>query len=248
MTADVNDNVTPNFYSIIPADLRYDNRLKATEKLFFSEISALTNVYGYCYAGNKYFAKLYDCDVRTITRWLSNLEKFGYIKVELIRDERQMILERRIYTRESLQGGIDKNVHRGIDNFDSRGIDKNVLNNNIYFNNITHSQKTQNQKIKYLDKVYMYDYEYEDLKANLGQIKADKCISELDLYKKSKGVEYASDYDTIKRWVISRVEELEEKENKKSNKNNIKNKSYSNYEQRQYPDGYFDSLYENNNF
>lgn len=29
-----------------------------------------------------------------------------------------MSLERRIYTRESLQGGIDKNVHRVVDNFE----------------------------------------------------------------------------------------------------------------------------------
>lgn len=237
-----NDNITPNFYSIIPSDLRYDNRLKATEKLFFSEISALTNVYGYCYAGNKYFAKLYDCDVRTITRWLSNLEKLGYVKIELIRDERKMILERRIYTRESLQGGIDKNVHRGIDNFDSRGIDRNVRSNNIYFNNITHSQgDPQKSKIKYADKVYMYDYEYDDLKADMGQIKADKCINELDMYKKSKGVEYASDYDTIKRWVIDRVNELEQKENK----NNTKSKKNSNFEQREYSKEFLESLYEN---
>lgn len=239
------DNILPNYYSIIPADLRYDNRLKATEKLFFSEISALTNVYGYCYAGNKYFAKLYDCDVRTITRWIAKLEKLGYIKIELIRDERKMVLERRIYIRENLQVGIDKNVHRGIDNFVRRGIDKNVRSNNIYFNNITHTQDDEKQKIKYSDKVCMYDYEYEDLKANLGQIKADKCISELELYKKSKGVEYASDYDTIKRWVIDRVNELEEKESKKSNKNSIKKKRTSNFEQREYPVGFFDNFYAN---
>lgn len=242
---DVNDNITPNFYSIIPADLRYDNRLKATEKIFFSEISALTNVYGYCYAGNKYFSKLYDCDVRTITRWLSNLEKLGYIKVELIRDERQMILERRIYTRESLQGGIDKNVHRDVDNFDRRGMGKNVLNNNIYYNNITHTQEQKESKVKYADKVYMYDYEYNDLKSELGEIKADKCITELDLYKKSKGVEYASDYDTIKRWVIDRVNELESKENKNKTQNITKKNNYNNYEGREYSEELLDSLYEN---
>lgn len=239
----MNDSITPNFYSIIPADLRYDNRLKATEKLFFSEISALTNVYGYCYAGNKYFANLYNCDVRTITRWLSNLEKFSYIKVELIRDERKMILERRIYTRESLQGGIDKNAHRGIDNSDRGSIDKNVPSNNIYINNITHTQESEKPKIKYADKVYMYDYEYKELKSNLGQEKVDKCINELDLYKKSKGVEYASDFDTIKRWVIDRVNEIEQKENKKQNTK--KNETYRNYEQREYSKEFLESLYIN---
>lgn len=122
----MNQNVQPNFYSIIPADLRYDNRLKATEKLFFSEISALTNALGYCYAGNKYFSKLYDCDIRTITRWIKSLEKFGYIKVELIRDEKQVIKERRIYTRESMKGGMDKIVYTPMD--------RNVRENNIYIN------------------------------------------------------------------------------------------------------------------
>lgn len=152
----MNDDVTPSFYSIIPADLRYDNRLKATEKLFFSEISALTNVYGYCYAGNKYFAKLYNCNVRTITRWISSLEKIGYIKVELIRDEKQMVLERRIYTRESLQKGDDKNVYRGID--------KNVLSNNIYINNIINSQKKNaNIKKKIQYKIEQREYTKEVL-------------------------------------------------------------------------------------
>lgn len=56
MILNVDDEFMPNFYSIIHADLRYDNRIKATEKIFFSEISALTNLYGYCYASNKYFA------------------------------------------------------------------------------------------------------------------------------------------------------------------------------------------------
>lgn len=62
----------PNFYSIIPTNLRYDKRLKVTEKIVVSEITVLTNLYGYCYAGNKYFANLYNCDVRTITRWVVN--------------------------------------------------------------------------------------------------------------------------------------------------------------------------------
>ena len=172
----MSNDFTPNFYAIIPADLRYDRRLKASEKIFFSEISALTNVYGYCYAGNKYFARLYGCDVRTISRWVSNLEKLGYINVELIRDERQTILERRIYTRESMLGGIDKIVHRGIDNSVDRGIDKNVRYNNIYYNNITHTQADEISKKKYADKVYMFEDEYNNLIQKYGQTKTDKCI------------------------------------------------------------------------
>ena len=172
-----------------------------------------------------------------------HLEKLGYINVELIRDERQTILERRIYTRESMLGGIDKIVHRGIDNSVDRGIDKNVRYNNIYYNNITHTQADEISKKKYADKVYMFEDEYNNLIQKYGQTKTDKCITELDLYKKSKGVEYASDYDTIQRWVIDRVNEIETRNNS-PNKNNI-NKRKPSFEQREYPEGFFDDFYAN---
>ena len=48
----------PSYYSIIPATVRYDKRLKAYERLMFSEITALSNKYGYCTAPNSYFASL----------------------------------------------------------------------------------------------------------------------------------------------------------------------------------------------
>lgn len=223
----------PNFYSIIPADLRYDNRLKATEKLFFSEISALTNALGYCYAGNKYFSKLYNCDVRTITRWIKSLERLGYIKVELIRDEKQVIKERRIYTRESIKGGMDKIVYTPMD--------RNVRENNIYINNITHSTENEQLKNKYEDKVYMTEDEYQSLIKEYGEVKTQKCIKELDMYKKSKGVEYADDYSTIKRWVIDRVNE---RENKTSEIKESKG-YYKHYNQRSYSDEFWDSFYNN---
>lgn len=77
-----------------------------------------------------------------------------------------------------------------------------------------------------------------------GKNKTNKCIEELSLYKKSKGVEYKSDFATIKRWVILRVDELESRKDKKA----TKNKSFTNYNQREYPKELLESLYENNNF
>ena len=50
----------PNYYAIIPANVRYDNDLKPNEKLMFGEITALSNKNGYCTATNAYFAKLYN--------------------------------------------------------------------------------------------------------------------------------------------------------------------------------------------
>ncbi|MGE9832701.1 conserved phage C-terminal domain-containing protein, partial [Ligilactobacillus salivarius] len=40
-------NEKPGYYSILTANVRYDKRLKANEKLLFSEITALSNKYGY---------------------------------------------------------------------------------------------------------------------------------------------------------------------------------------------------------
>ena len=51
-------NDQPSYYSIITANVRYDNRLTDSEKLLFAEITSLSNKYGYCTASNNYFAKL----------------------------------------------------------------------------------------------------------------------------------------------------------------------------------------------
>ena len=55
-------------------------------------------------------------------------------------------------------------------------------------------------KEKFNENVFLYDYEYKKLLEEYGENKTKKCIEELSLYKKSKGVEYESDYATIKRF------------------------------------------------
>lgn len=67
----------------------------------YGEINSLTNKMGYCFATNKYFASLYNVNTHTVSRWISHLEKIGYIYIELIRDKRKEIRERRIYIRDN---------------------------------------------------------------------------------------------------------------------------------------------------
>lgn len=74
----------PSFYSILTAQVRYDKRLKPIEKLLYSEISALLNMRGECYASNKYFAELYDVSERAVTRYIQHLEELGYIRIEIV--------------------------------------------------------------------------------------------------------------------------------------------------------------------
>lgn len=120
-----------NYYAIIPATIRYDNQLKATEKLLYGEITALSNKNGYCYAQNKYFAELYNVTVVTVSRWLSHLKELGYIKMEIIRNEKKQITARNIYIVDTPY--YQKRQYPYIQK-NQEGINKNVKENNININ------------------------------------------------------------------------------------------------------------------
>lgn len=130
------DDEKPSYYSIITADVRYDERLKPNEKLLYSEITALSNKYGYCTATNSYFSKLYRADKSTVSRWVSHLEKCGYVQVEQTRDGKR-IVQRKIYpvatpllTKKSIpyaqkdQYPIDKKVKGNITRVNTTSINK----------------------------------------------------------------------------------------------------------------------------
>lgn len=87
----------PNYYSIIPAHVRYDKELKPMEVIMYGELTALSNKYGYSYASNNYFAELYNVHKKTVSTWISNLKEKGYIDTVVIRDENMIVTERRIY-------------------------------------------------------------------------------------------------------------------------------------------------------
>lgn len=86
----------PNYYSILPANVRYDKELKANEKLLFSEITALANRNGYCHAWNSYFADLYGVSKVTISNWINHLKERGYLRIEIIKQGKE-IKERKLY-------------------------------------------------------------------------------------------------------------------------------------------------------
>lgn len=95
--SNVNEEKQVAYYAIIPATIRYDERLKYAERLLYGEITALIGKEGYCFASNSYFANLYNVIPGTISRWISHLSKLGYINVELIKNDKKEITERRIY-------------------------------------------------------------------------------------------------------------------------------------------------------
>ena len=71
----------PNYYAVIPANVRYDSELTPNAKLLYGEITSLCDREGYCWATNNYFSKLYKTSDKTITRNLNLLEQKGYINI-----------------------------------------------------------------------------------------------------------------------------------------------------------------------
>ena len=133
----------PNYYAIIPANVRYSS-LKPNAKLLYGEITALSNKLGYCFASNIYFAELYGVSKNTVSRWLSDLKKLGFITIQLERNERKEITKRIIGIYQKDVNPIDK---KSKDNNTSI----NTTSNNIYI------------KEKFINEVMSFDYPKEML-------------------------------------------------------------------------------------
>lgn len=126
------DERRPGYYAVIPAEVRYDDRLKPNAKLLYGEISALLNQEGYCFASNAYFERLYQKTERTVRRLISQLQEYGYITVLLERASDGTVSCRKIRLAVSAPEGHpeDKNVPTpGQES--PEGEDKNVRYNNL---------------------------------------------------------------------------------------------------------------------
>lgn len=127
------ENEQPNYYAIIPADVRYCEELAPNEKLLYGEITALCNKTGQCFATNDYFAKLYKVETGSVSRWVSNLIKQGFITSSIDKSKgnvRYIQLNQYLLTKMSIP--INKNVNTPIN--------KNVNHNNTSNNNTNNKE------------------------------------------------------------------------------------------------------------
>lgn len=139
----------PSYYSILTADVRYDPRLKkyADCKILFSEITALSNKFGYCKASNKYFAQLYDRPIPTISKWINILKGLGYLEIKMIyKENSNQILERRMFPITTpINAGVNtySRTHEGGIHADVKTpINADVKDNNININNTSNNNST----------------------------------------------------------------------------------------------------------
>ena len=193
-----------SYYAIIPANVRYDQRLKPNTKLLYGEITALCNERGFCWAGNEYFADLYGVNKETISRWVSDLIKFGYLNREIIYKEgTNQIINR--YLRIN-QYPIDEKRNTPIDEKvkdHNTSINNTFNNTKEYIRELPPSKKSKAKPIRHkygeYKNVLLSDEQMEKLKTEFPNDYQER-IERLSEYCESSGKTYKNYLATIRSW------------------------------------------------
>lgn len=211
-------NEQPSYYSIITANVRYDNRLTDSEKLLFAEITSLSNKYGYCTASNGYFAKLYEVTKVTISRRIANLKNSGYLNIEIIREGNE-IKQRKLYPLTQMLRPINTNDNTPINNSVNTPINTNVKENNTS-NNITRLNNTSRNNNSATDVTRERFEEWWKLYNK----KRDKKIS----YKKFEKCLKKHSFEQIMQGTREYLKTIKDKQYQKDPKTFLHNESYMN--------------------
>lgn len=164
----MNNSENPSYYAVIPANVRYDTRLRANEKLLFGEITALTNVRGYCWASNKYFAELYNVTAQAVSKWISHLKECGYVNVEYIYKNETKEIENRIIKLVSTNDSEVSTNDLGVSTNGLEGYQQKIKENNTVSNNTTNKKKVSKsaKRTSYDEQIEAYT-DNEDLRQAL---------------------------------------------------------------------------------
>lgn len=141
----------PNYYSVLPANIRYNKSLTDKAKLLYSEITSLCNFTGECYANNEYFERLYDLSESTISRIIKQLKKCGFIDIRYIYKNGTKEIEKRVIS-------IPDNTHKEVVSEMTVGGVRNDKDNNIKKYNIPKGilYKEKSKKRPSLDEIVEY--------------------------------------------------------------------------------------------
>jgi hypothetical protein len=139
----------PNYYAILSAEVRYDNRLKANTKLMYAEITALCDMNSECFASNSYFANLYGKSKTSISNWISELVKYKYISLRFTYKEGTKEIDNRYI--KILKGGIEENLNTPYK--------KTVKSNTTSINNTNNNINISNRRNDFVFEVLSFDYD-----------------------------------------------------------------------------------------
>ena len=204
------NNENPSYYSILTAHVRYDKNLSFLDKVLFSDITALTNKFGYCTATNKYFSEVFAKSPQTISRSISTLKENGYISTSIEYGENKQILSRKIYVCHKVSIS-EENDYTPIVKNDHTPIVKNGKGNNTSINN-TSIKKNIYTKKSFIDLTFLGITDCENVQ--LDQKQYDKLVSEynqemvktqimqLDTYLEDHPKKYKSHYKALRSWLL----------------------------------------------
>ena len=114
-------------------ELAIMQKIKANEKLLYAIITVLSNKEGYCFASNSYLGNLLNAKPHTISKWVSHLKELGFVCLDIIRNDKGEIIQRRIYPNDTPYS-INRTYPYSIEK--TEGMSQKGQYNNITDNNI----------------------------------------------------------------------------------------------------------------
>ena len=203
----MNEENKIGYYAIIPATILFNENLKANEKLLYAVITILANKEGYCFASNSYLAKMFNAQPHTISNWISHLNKMKFVCVEIIRNNRNEIIQRRIYPNDvpyTIKMTYPYSIEKTEGMSQKRQYNNNRYNIDIFFNYII---KKEGRNLENFTETEEVEFLKVLEKLELNYTKEVIEIFTKDNIEKVKIVIYALKqlYQSSKRYLIYRV-------------------------------------------
>jgi hypothetical protein len=173
-------NDKKSYYAVIPADVRYSS-ITANAKLLYGEITALCNEKGFCWANNQYFADLYNVSKISVSKWISSLVEYGFIKIEIDSSDGN---KRKIYIipiKEKFNRVLKKSLRPIKEKFNHNNTYNNKKKTNIYiyqkfldeYNTTLHRKTKSMEGWKKNAEFWLTVYSEEDILAAIREIPRD---------------------------------------------------------------------------
>jgi len=159
-------------------------------------ITSLACKEGYCFASNAYLAKLLDVKPHTITVWISDLKARGFVCLDMIKNDKGEIIQRRIYPNDTPY--VINKTYPYVTNITEGMLQKRQYNN-IIDNNI-------NNKI---DRLFNYILSKEnEIPKEFEDVEYDEIIIALkryDMYYSKENIEYMQEENLDKIKIITYI-------------------------------------------
>lgn len=207
-----------SYFAIIPASVRYDDRLIPSAKLLYGEITALSNEKGYCWASNDYFAGLYGVSKTTVKNWLKSLEDNDHIVRKVKYKNNSKEIESRFISiavpkQENLPTSSTNLTDPRQENLptprqeicpdNNTSINNTINNTNEYIRDLPTSKKTKSKPVRHkhgeYKNVLLSDDQMEKLKSEFPN-DWEQRIDRVSEYCEVTGKTYKNYLATIRAW------------------------------------------------